>query len=64
MDDAWQWISSFIGLAISIYIAYWIFTDANRRGKSGVLWGILGFFFSLITLIVWLIVRPKTMRAV
>ena len=64
MDNVWQWISSLIGLAISIYIAYWIFNDANSRGKSGVLWGILGFFFSLITLIVWLIVRPKTLRTV
>ena len=64
MDNVWQWISSLIGLVISIYIAYWLFTDANRRGKSGVLWGILGFFFSLITLIVWLIVRPKNVSAV
>ncbi len=50
-------------LAISIGIAYWIFNDARQRGKSGIIWGILGFFFSLITLIVWLIVRPKTMSA-
>jgi hypothetical protein len=64
MDNAWQWISSLIGLAISIGIAYWIFNDARQRGKSGIIWGILGFFFSLITLIVWLFVRPKTMRAV
>ena len=64
MDDVWQWLGSLIGLAISIGIAYWIFNDARQRGKSGIIWGILGFFFSLITLIVWLIVRPKTMRAV
>ena len=64
MDDVWQLIGSLISLAISIGIAYWIFNDAKQRGKSGLLWGILGFFFSLITLVVWLIVRPKTMRAV
>ena len=64
MDDVWQWIVSLIGLAIQIGVAYWLFTDANQRGKSGILWGILGFFFSLITLVVWLIVRPKTIPAV
>jgi len=56
MDNWFGWI---IGTIISIVIAFWIYGDANARGKSGIVWGILGFFFSLITLIVWLIVRPK-----
>jgi hypothetical protein len=62
--DTWEWISYIAGILISLVIAYWLFTDANQRGKSGILWGIFGFFFSLITLIVWLIVRPKTLRAI
>lgn len=54
-----NWISWGIGTIISIIVAVWIYGDANARGKSGIVWGIFGFFFSLITLIVWLIVRPK-----
>ena len=48
-----------IGILINAVVAYWLYNDANSRGRSGILWGVLGFFFSLITLIVWLIVRPK-----
>lgn len=57
--DTGQWISWLIGLIISIAVAGWIYQDANARGKNGLVWGLFGFFFSLITLIVWLITRPK-----
>lgn len=50
-----------IGLAISIGIAYWIFKDAKRRGdKNAVLWAVLGFFLSLLGLVIYLVARPKT----
>jgi len=49
-----------VSLVIAIGIAWWMWKDADAKGQSGPLWGILGFFFGLIALIVWLIVRPKT----
>lgn len=50
-----------IGLAISIGIAWWIFKDATRRGdKNAVLWAVLGFFLSLLGLVIYLVARPKT----
>ncbi|HEX3791573.1 MAG TPA: hypothetical protein VHW44_27175 [Pseudonocardiaceae bacterium] len=42
-------------VAVSVYIA-------RSKGRSGLLWGILGFFFSLITLIV-LLLLPRTAAA-
>lgn len=50
-----------IGLAISIGIAWWIYKDATRRGdKNAVLWAVLGFFLSLLGLVIYLVARPKT----
>lgn len=50
-----------IGLAISIGIAWWIYKDATRRGdKQAVLWAVLGFFLSLLGLIIYIVARPKT----
>ncbi len=49
------WLVAFI---IEIAIAVWMYKDAEKRGKSGALWLIIGLLFGLIGLIVWLIVRP------
>ena len=48
------WVIFFI---IWLYLLFWIYRDAERRGSSGILWAILFFFFSWIALIIWLIVR-------
>lgn len=40
-------------------VGYIVARDAQNRGSSAVLWFILVFFFGLIALIVWLIVRPR-----
>src|SRR5687767_1162286 len=46
-------------LALSIGIAWWIYRDANRRGNpQAVLWAVLGFFFNIIGLIIYLVARP------
>lgn len=45
-------------LYIIFYPIYWITKDANKRGKSGIFWGIATIFFYLITVIIYLIVRP------
>ena len=42
---------------IWIGIAFWMYKDAKKRGKNGVMWGIFGLLFGIIALIIWLIVR-------
>ncbi|MDD5472587.1 MAG: hypothetical protein PHU34_00400 [Candidatus Methanoperedens sp.] len=42
-----------------IYIVTWVARDANKRGTSGTLWGILAFFLGLLGLVLYLIARPK-----
>ncbi len=44
---------------VGLYILVWIVKDANKRGTSGTLWGILVFFLGIIGLILYFIVRPK-----
>ncbi len=51
--------TSLISLVISVVAAYACYRIAEGKGRSGVLWGVLGFFFSLITLIVILILPSK-----
>jgi hypothetical protein len=48
-----------VGFAIQLYIVYFLYTDANVRGQSGVLWAVIGLFTGLMGLIVWLIMRPE-----
>jgi hypothetical protein len=44
---------------IWISIVSWVAGDANKRGTSGTLWGILTFFLGLLGLLIYLIARPK-----
>ena len=49
-----------IGLAISIGLTYFVYTDAKKRGMdNAALWAILTFFTGLIGLIIYLLVRKK-----
>ena len=50
-------LCSVIFFIVWLYLLFWIYKDAERRGSSGVLWAVLWFFFSWIALIIWLIVR-------
>jgi ABC-type Fe3+-siderophore transport system permease subunit len=50
------WLGGIIGGIIFAAICYFI---ADRKGRNPVLWAVLGFFFSLITLIVVLILPRK-----
>ncbi|MFO8133466.1 MAG: zinc ribbon domain-containing protein [Thermoplasmatota archaeon] len=67
--DEWDWAGGglFAGMAclfwvvmliIWIAIGVWMYKDAEKRGKSGALWLIIGLLLGIIGLIVWLIVRP------
>jgi hypothetical protein len=47
------------GLVIAVLIGLLCGYIAGRKGRRPALWGILGFFFTIITLIVVLIVPSK-----
>ncbi|MFW6040530.1 MAG: hypothetical protein ACOC85_01700 [Thermoplasmatota archaeon] len=48
-----------IPLIIWILIGVWLYKDAEKRGKNGVLWLLVGLVAGIIGLIIWLIVRPS-----
>jgi hypothetical protein len=48
-----------ISVIVSLVFAFACSAIANGKGRGRILWGILGFFFSLITLIVVLIMPKK-----
>jgi len=47
-----------IWFVIAILIALWVYKDAEKRGKSGVLWLLVVLVGGIIGIIIWLIVRP------
>lgn len=47
-----------IWLIIWILVGIWVYKDAEKRGKSGVLWLILVILLGLIGIIIWLVIRP------
>ena len=48
-----------IGFIVWILIMIWIYNIAKRKGRHALGWLILGFFFSIITLIVLLVLPSK-----
>ncbi len=52
-------VAAIVGLIVQIIVIVFLYKDATARGQSGALWGILGFFFGLLALIIWLVIRPK-----
>lgn len=61
-ENTWAIIFNVISLIISIIIAIYMYKDAEKRGKSGILWGIIGFCCGCIGLIIWLLIRPPIQR--
>ena len=53
------YIGGLLGFVIWIVILVWIYNIAKRKGRHAVGWLILGFFFSLISLIVILVLPSK-----
>ncbi|MGN0742993.1 MAG: zinc ribbon domain-containing protein [Candidatus Fimadaptatus sp.] len=49
-------------VALILFIALWVFTDARRRGTHPALWGTLALLGNVVTLTVYLIVRPEVAR--
>ena len=52
-------IGDVIAFLLWIVIMVWIYNIAKRKGRHALLWTILGFFFTLITLIVILLLPSK-----
>ena len=55
-------IGSVFYFFISLIIAYWMLKDADKRGRNGVIWFIIGLLLGIIGLIIWFIIRPKTYK--
>jgi predicted cobalt transporter CbtA len=53
----WLWL---ISLAIAIVFAVLCYRIAEGKGRSGVLWGILGFIIPIIALIIILVLPDKS----
>ena len=51
-----------IGIALAIAIAAVCYRIAESKGRRGVLWAVLGFFFPVIALIV-IFILPDTRRS-
>lgn len=52
-------IFALIWFVVWILVAIWVYKDAEKRGKSGVLWLIIVILLGLIGLIIWLVVRGE-----
>jgi uncharacterized BrkB/YihY/UPF0761 family membrane protein len=52
-------LAGLIGFIVWILIMVWIYNIAKRKGRHALGWLILGFFFSIITLIVLLVLPSK-----
>jgi hypothetical protein len=51
------------GLVLAVIIGVICAAIAGRKGRRPALWGVLGFFFTIVTLIVVLIVPSKRRAA-
>jgi len=53
------YVGGLLGFVLWVVILVWIYNIAKRKGRHAVGWLVLGFFFSLITLIVILLLPSK-----
>lgn len=50
---------SLVGFLLAVLVAYGCSAIARSKGRSGVVWGILGLFFTLIALLVIVLLPRK-----
>ena len=48
---------SIVALAIQLYMAYWVYKDAESKGQNGVLWLLLVIVANIWGFIIYLVVR-------
>lgn len=61
-------VLQFLGLAVSLFGAYWVWQDASRLKRNGAsvtpaVWAILVFLLWLVTLPIYLLLRRTTWRS-
>ena len=50
----------FVTLIIWLFVCFWVYKDANKRGENGVLWALIVLVLGIIGLIIYfLLVRSK-----
>ena len=52
-------LSIILSLVVYVLLGIWIYKDAEKRKKSGVLWLLVYLLTGILGIIIWLIVRPK-----
>lgn len=52
----------FIFFAIIMYLAIWVYRDAEKRGQEPALWLLVFLVGNIFGLILWLILRPEKTR--
>lgn len=50
---------SFIVLVLYVLLAFWIFSDANKRGENAWLWLLLHLIAFVVADFVWILIRPN-----
>jgi hypothetical protein len=53
------YVGGLLGFVLWIVVLVWIYNIAKRKGRHALGWLILGFFFSLISLVVILVLPSK-----
>ena len=53
------YVGGLLGFVLWVVVLVWIYNIAKRKGRHAVGWLVLGFFFSLLTLVVILLLPSK-----
>jgi hypothetical protein len=54
-----SYVGGLLGFVLWVVVLVWIYNIAKRKGRHAVGWLVLGFFFSLLSLIVILLLPSK-----
>ncbi|HXV33896.1 MAG TPA: hypothetical protein VD769_07795 [Gaiellaceae bacterium] len=54
-----EWTFFVIGLAVAIAVAAVCYRIAEGKGRSGVLWAVLGFLFPVVALVIVFLLSDK-----
>ena len=58
-SDGGYYVGGLLGFVLWLVVMVWIYNIARRKGRHAFGWLILGFFFSLLALVVLLVLPSK-----